>query len=133
MVPAMPPRRSNRPKFLTQFEITRMFDLKEAGHKWSVIATKLCRPKETLKKRYFRILQARQQANGLWVPAAILGHREIHTSSGTLAGVEYEVQWVGSNETTFESFSDVRNWEVYSSYNLALQHRALVSDARIIY
>ena len=124
-------RRSNRPRFLSKLEIDRIFELKEAGHKWSVIATKLFRPLETVEKRYFRELAKKRQSNGCFIPEEILGHREIYTNSGRLAG-EYEVKWLGYEETNFESFAAVQNWEIYTRYNLRLQHRVLVTQARII-
>ena len=118
-------RASNKPSFLSAYEVTRMFELKEAGYQWRVIANSLRRPIETLRKRYYREIRARNARHGFGQPLAIIAHRNVETTAGTMAQREYEVTWVGTDELSWEPFRAVYQWECYSEYNLLLQGLAL--------
>ena len=45
----------------------------------------------------------------------------LFTTSETVAGMEYEVEWEGMEETSFENYEKVKDWPAYESYNLKIQ------------
>ena len=124
---------SNRPFFLSDYELTRLFELKEACHCWHVIATKMNRKRETLKKRYQRETAALRKRTNLLIPRAIVGHRLVVTSAGTTATVEYEVLWEGSEVTSWKSLLNVQGLEVYGAYSLRLQMSMLKRDKNFVF
>ena len=120
----MAPRKSNRPKFITKMEVTRIFELKEAGYAWKTIGTKMNRKWGSVKKKYFREKAIRNTRQSVYEPKAILSHREVATTAGTLSGIEYEVLWEGHEDISWESYATVRNLDVYKAYNIQLQRFA---------
>ena len=116
------------PYFLTKAEVARIIELKHAGNTWKVVARKTGRKLKTIKMRYQREMIKKMKLADVWTPRGILSHREVWTTAGTYAYTKYKVVWEGSEESSWESFMDVRNWEVYVAYNLSLQHLALRGD-----
>ena len=118
---------------MSNCEVDRIFELKEAGHKWSYIATRMRRPIETIRKRYYRETRARNARAAYLHPRAIIAHRDVQTTAGTTPNGEYQVQWVGTEETNWEPLSAVMHWEAYALYNLRIQSAALrYVSARVI-
>ena len=121
-------RATSRPFFLTSGEVDKIFQLKAAGHKWRVIATRLRRPLETVRKRYYREKAARERAARVFVPEAILGHRAIFTAAETFVDMEYDVQWRGHRERSWEPRDTVQYWDIYRTYNTLVEARVLVQS-----